>query len=509
MEVARDGTINRVVLDDFGRVFGIRDPQTLTQLPEFFLNNLDKIRNNRVGNAVRRFLARQPGVGNAIFGGIAIDVKSIVQLDPKEVAFAPKGDQTPMAMAALNYVLNLLSQSARLIKMGPQNMRSDGLVGMNFNGFIRGEALAALVNNNPYSCGSGRVRLDWLITRSIDPQLYYQTIGAPQTAQQLNAQLGTEVNRRFTVGNKILIAPPGSAKEPESLVGRHPERILQAQNTRNITGGLLFDSFDNPYNLPPGGKADSASVKINGIDANVTAGESIFTKPNGFLGFWLANAAGQRQNSAPVEIAQNTKALAHWETDVSAGPTCLRCHNNGLVGGGVMLKRIGDTDTRYTDNFNLLTQRGLNRQGHFTTNANYALAANSPRARGSRIFRNALIRSGSFWPDPTSPDKNTGEVGAADLINNYANGYRKPPTMTEVARSSARPRRWRRRCSGAASTARSSAKSSNGFTARSGSRWRKAPSPVVRRKRPSTRGESRRRSPVEARSRRRAAGSRT
>lgn len=424
VEVSRDGTVNRIFFDNFGRVFGVRDPQTVSQLKEFFLSNVDKIRGNQ-GNAIRRFLARS-GAGSAIFGGIAVDLRNIVQVDPNESSFAPKGDQTNMAMAALNYLLNTMSQSARLMRVGPQNMRSDGLVGLNLNGFMRGEALAALVNNNPYSCGTGRVRIDWLIARAMDPQLYYQTIGAPQTFQQLSAQLGTEPNRRFTRGNKILIAPP-DGNQPESLVGRHPERILEVQNTRNIPGGSLYMTYDNAYNQTPGAKADSASVKLNGIDTNVTAGEGIFTKPNGFLGFWLSNAAGQRQNAAPVEIAQNVKHKSHVGDDVSAPVACMDCHNNGFIGGGVMAK---DSKRRYTDNFNLLTSRGLNQQGHFTTNAVY----NQRRARDSRIFRNALIRSGSFWPDPDNKDLNTGEVGAANLLGSYNNAYRGPLDMKAVAK---------------------------------------------------------------------------
>jgi hypothetical protein len=431
VELSRDGTINRVFLDNFGRVFGVRDPQTIPQLKSFFLNNLDKLRGNQ-GLAVRRFLARN-GAGNAIFGGIAVDLRNIVELDKGVFPFAPEGDQTPIALAALNYLLNTISQSSALIRVGRQNMRADGLVGLNLNGFIRGEALAALVDDNPYSCGSGRVRLDWLISRAMDPTLYYQTIGAPATFQQLAAQTGIEPNRRFTVGNKVLIAPPGNGQSPESLVGRHLERILEVQNMRNVPGGSFYMTYDNPYNQSPGAKADSTSVKLNGIDTPFVAGEAIFHKPNGFLGFWLSTADGKRQNSAPVEIAQNDRSLPHSAKDVSAPLACYRCHNNGLVGGGAMLKDMDgqpDTVERYTDNFNLLTSRGLNRQGHFTTNAVY----NARRARDSRIFRNALIRSGSYWPDPINKDKNTGEVGAADLLGPYVDQFRAPLTMAAVAR---------------------------------------------------------------------------
>jgi hypothetical protein len=432
VELSRDGTINRIFLDNFGRVFGIRDPQTIPQLKSFFLNNLDKLRGNQ-GLAVRRFLARN-GAGSAIFGGIAVDLRNIVELDRGLFPFAPEGDQTQIALAALNYLLNTISQSSALIRVFPQNIRADGIVGLNLNGFIRGEALAALVDDNPYSCGSGRVRLDWLISRAMDPTLYYQTIGAPATFRQLAAQVGIEPNRRFTIGNKILIAPPDNAKTPESLVGRHLERILEVQNMRNVPGGSFYMTYDNPYNQPPGAKADSTSVKLNGIDTPFVAGEAIFHKPNGFLAFWLSTADGRRQNSAPVEIAQNDRALPHSAKDVSAPLACFRCHNNGLLGGGVTLKDLdGNPETveRYTDNFNLLTSRGLNRQGHFTSNAVY----NARRARDSLIFRNALIRSGAFWPDPINKDKNNPkEDGAADLLGAYVDQFRAPLTMAAAAR---------------------------------------------------------------------------
>jgi hypothetical protein len=62
------------------------------------------------------------------------------------------------------------------------------------------------------------------------------------------------------------------------------------------------------------------------------AGECIYTKPNGMLGFALFDAAGNRQNFAPTNIVQDTaSASVGLNGTIQNARSCYRCHAGGFI----------------------------------------------------------------------------------------------------------------------------------------------------------------------------------
>lgn len=413
--------VSNLFIDGFGRLVGATLPNTIKQAKEFYLTNFNKFA-GAASQAIQRFLIANGGA--SALRGFTIDLASSVtpkegvEPDIKTVEYA-QGKEEQVKLAALNYLINMISQSADIFTVNPALVRG-GQVGVNLLRFLKPEAIALLTNENPYACtGNEPFRVDLLISRAMDPDIYARLTGAPDKFDQLAKQFGISEQRRDYPGRHIVAAgPPG---KEESIVGRHPQRILGFREQLNVGGEDAYVSYDNRYNLPNGAQAESADAFRNGIDTSFEAGEMIFRKPNGFPFYYLAaNPGGARARSAPVEFAQSSRfsaSLSRREghsTDVSSPINCMVCHTNGLLGGGISLK----TKNRYTENTPKLP---LNSQRFFTSNDLYQQRVK----RSNTIFRNSLVAAGAFVPDPKSPmqDAFPGESVPAMLIPDMYGEY--------------------------------------------------------------------------------------
>jgi hypothetical protein len=107
------------------------------------------------------------------------------------------------------------------------------------------------------------------------------------------------------------------------------ERVLNRFDQGTAGGYAYWISFD--FDGGSGkGKENLANESIyqNPIDFKFTGGEAIFNLPNGFQGYYVANAAGVRLAEAPVGIvidpAQNNGVVTN-------GASCSSCHNAGMI----------------------------------------------------------------------------------------------------------------------------------------------------------------------------------
>jgi hypothetical protein len=112
------------------------------------------------------------------------------------------------------------------------------------------------------------------------------------------------------------------------------ERVLNRFAQGTAGGYAYWISFD--FDGGSGGEAGNGlvlnlvneSIYENPIDFAFTGGEAIFNLPNGFQGYYVANAAGARLNEAPVGIvidpAQNNGIVTN-------GASCHSCHNAGMI----------------------------------------------------------------------------------------------------------------------------------------------------------------------------------
>lgn len=432
-----NAVVSQLFINGVGQLVGATNLDTIKQAKDFYLTNFNKF-NGAAAQAVNRFLVANGGAQN--LRGFTIDLaNSVVPQEEKEIdgkkrlvtkAYA-QGKEQDVKLAALNFLINMISQSADIFTVNPGLVRG-GQVGVNLLRFMKPEAIALLTGDNPYACsgtGADPFRVDLLISRAMDPDVYNRLTGAPDKFDELTRQFGISENRRDYPGRHIIAG--GAPGVEESIVGRHPQRILGFREQLNVGGEDAYVSYDNRYNLPNGAQSDSANAFDNGIDTSFEAGEMIFRKPNGFPFFYLAtNPGGNRARSAPNEFARATisTGLSRREghsSDVSSPINCLECHANGILGGGISLA----TGKEYSDNLRLGKIRKT--QQFFTTNQGYQ----SHAVRTNTIWRNSLVAAGAFIPDPESPIKNAfpGQTVPAALLPDMVGEYNAPLTVEKAA----------------------------------------------------------------------------
>ena len=160
------------------------------------------------------------------------------------------------------------------------------------------------------------VRGDWLAFAASRPALYHDLLKLPKTLQELEKQLGIDIQEN--VDNEQV----ARAGFQNSLVSRN-NRLIERHTTEN---GVFWTSYDFAGNknrqsllehpLGPTGK--------NAFEAD--GGESIFTLPNGFSGYYLNDAKGKQLDTGPTEIVQDT---SQRDLKVTNGISCMGCHNQG------------------------------------------------------------------------------------------------------------------------------------------------------------------------------------
>lgn len=408
----------RLAIDRFGRLRGNRDRNTVEQLKEFYLANFDKFRGN-AKNVVSRFLVRNGGrnVVNSLNGNLTVDLGTGVLPGEDQNLGHMKGKERQLALAGLNFALNALSQTSRLLRVRPQNVRADGTVRLNLNGAFRSSALALWTNNNPYACGNPNVppRLDFLIAKGMDAATYREMLSQEDKLQDQADKIGVADDKRLTRGNKVVISGPRG--EREGFVAQDNRRTLEIQSQRNRPGGSFYISWDAKANNSPGIQSDSRDPLVSGINFDHDASEAIWHKSNGFLEFGLYAADGTAATEAPATIAlKKGTNYPHLGQGVESPVGCFNCHANGFIGGGPIHK---------TDNFGKIQRRLGNRHAQFfTTLPRYRARAD----RDSRIFTNAIKRSGSFVPAGEGSDQ------AAPLMPAFVSAYKAPVSAKQAAK---------------------------------------------------------------------------
>jgi len=166
------------------------------------------------------------------------------------------------------------------------------------------------------------------------------------------------------------------------------ERVLNRFDQGTANGYAYWISFDfdgGSGNEAGGGLVlglANESIYQNPIDFKFTGGEAIFNLPNGFQGYYVANAAGKRLNEAPVGIvidpAQNNGLVTN-------GASCHSCHNAGMI-------TFTDTVRQFVlDNkniFNNATYEAVMNQ--YPTQAVFQAAMDADSA----LHVNAVVKSG-------------------------------------------------------------------------------------------------------------------
>ena len=158
---------------------------------------------------------------------------------------------------------------------------------------------------------------DWLAFTASRPPTYYDLLKLPTTFAELKRQEGVDVkaNIETFVARRAGFQKSGVSKH-NRLIERHV-----------IPTGYFWTSYDFAGERPvqslfvhPLGPFGADAFKHDG-------GETIFSLPNGFQGYYLNTAEGERLGKGPTEIVLDD---SQRERAVTNAISCFGCHNQGI-----------------------------------------------------------------------------------------------------------------------------------------------------------------------------------
>jgi hypothetical protein len=162
------------------------------------------------------------------------------------------------------------------------------------------------------------VRADWWLYQTsvaIDRKAgYYDWLGLGKKEADFQALVGADVKKAAALRklSRALVARSGVTLNNRAMF-RAPA----------ITGGYWVTS-DFARSA-----ADKNSLRLLDPDIKADASEQYGTLPNGLFAFWLQNADGARQDTAPDSIASDGRATG-TDRRVHVGLSCVRCHAEGI-----------------------------------------------------------------------------------------------------------------------------------------------------------------------------------
>lgn len=161
------------------------------------------------------------------------------------------------------------------------------------------------------------VRADWFADTAARPPLYNRLLKLPNTFDALQRKLSVDITSDI---NKFLAERAGFQHSGVSANNRLIER--HAINT-----GYLWTSYDFSgsrdrqslfkFPLGPGGE----------FGFRHDGGETFFSLPNGFQGYYLSNAKGEELATGPTQIVRDP---SRRDLAVTNGISCFGCHDQGI-----------------------------------------------------------------------------------------------------------------------------------------------------------------------------------
>jgi hypothetical protein len=174
-------------------------------------------------------------------------------------------------------------------------------------GFITGATHTAL----PY------LRGDWLVFYAAQPPFYDKLLRLPTSFAGLQKALGVDVDANIA---NYRVARAGFQ---QSGVSQH-NRLIERHT---IATGYFWTSYDF------GGDSDAQSFFSHptgpkGPDGfHHDGGETIFSLPNGFNGYYLNTSDGKQLSKGPTNIVRDPKRR---DQAVTNGISCMGCHDQGI-----------------------------------------------------------------------------------------------------------------------------------------------------------------------------------
>jgi serine/threonine-protein kinase len=157
-------------------------------------------------------------------------------------------------------------------------------------------------------------RVDHFLFEASQEDTYYEFLDIPDNLSVLEQDLAVDINDNI-IDEEVWRA--GFVESGVSEQNRVIERHLLG------TGGnrIMWISYD--FADDNGG----ANVLANPLDFEEAGSEVIFTLPNGFHGYMIVDAFGDRLDVAPDFIVTDPAQKDH---NVRAGISCMSCHSTGI-----------------------------------------------------------------------------------------------------------------------------------------------------------------------------------
>jgi hypothetical protein len=160
------------------------------------------------------------------------------------------------------------------------------------------------------------VRADWFTFTVSQPPLYNAMLKLPNTFQELVREQGinVEADIRNFVAQRAAFQKSGVSQN-NRLIERHPSRSGYFWTSYDFAGNRDHQSL---FDFPLGPSA--AGFHHDG-------GETIFSLPNGFQGYYLNKATGERLDKGPTTIVRDG---SRKDFTVTNGISCMGCHDQGM-----------------------------------------------------------------------------------------------------------------------------------------------------------------------------------
>ncbi|MEM9462592.1 MAG: c-type cytochrome domain-containing protein [Myxococcota bacterium] len=155
---------------------------------------------------------------------------------------------------------------------------------------------------------------DWLVHDASEPPLYYDMVDIPESLDQLETQLGIDIDANIE-NNEV--ARSGFLESGVSQNNRMFERHQLLGNSE----GAFWLSYDFASNT------GDQNLLANPLDFDEDGGEAIYNLPNGLQAYVITDALGNRLDEAPIAIVSD---LQQPDRVVRAGISCMSCHDQGL-----------------------------------------------------------------------------------------------------------------------------------------------------------------------------------
>lgn len=157
------------------------------------------------------------------------------------------------------------------------------------------------------------LRADWFVSSASVPPLYHDVLGLPETVAELERMLGVDAARSIEQERNVVRAGVRA-----SGVSRN-NRAFERHETPY---GAYWKTFDFR------GNGAHESIFRNPLDFTPAGGEIIFHLPNGLQAYLLADGAGRRIDTAPVDVVADRTSAD--DPVIRNGRSCMRCHFAGV-----------------------------------------------------------------------------------------------------------------------------------------------------------------------------------